>query len=427
MQHEASAIGAPATPRRTKVTGRRGIYYRKTPKGRKYEVTFTDTTGRQRWKTIPGTDNLKDAEAALEELRSKLRRGERVAPARLTFAETVELWRPTLAGLRPRTRDAYDSSLRVHLLPRFGCMRLADIGLDHVAAFIDELRRDGYAGWTIHARLVVLSRVFAYAVRRGIVAANPVRALERGERPSVGRAEMRILDRHEIHRMLDAATPGRRALLATATFTGVRLGELLGLVWADIDLNAGRVRIRRQLDRVTRERVEPKTPQATRDVILMPALGRLLREHLLASPHAGDGDFVFASGHGGGLDQTVARAALARALNTAGLDPPDKPNLRFHDLRHTFASLLVAQGSNVVFISRQLGHASPDITLKVYAHLFDAAEHAERATQALEHGFAAALDGKNLENNARNGRQPDATHDPPKVALLSQTATRRNP
>ena len=78
---------------------------------------------------------------------------------------------------------------------------------------------------------------------------------------------------------------------------------------------------------------------------------------------------MFSSRHRGGLDQTVARAALARALDTAGLNPPDRPKLRVHDLRHTFATLLVAQGSNVVFISRQLGHASPDITLKVYAHL----------------------------------------------------------
>jgi hypothetical protein len=66
-------------------------------------------------------------------------------------------------------------------------------------------------------------------------------------------------------------------------------------------------------------------------------------------------------------------------VEAAQLRPHDALTLRFHDLRHTFASVLVAQGANVVFLSRQLGHASPDITLKVYAHLFDAAEHAQRA------------------------------------------------
>ena len=298
-------------------------------------------------------------------------------------------------------------------------MRLADITQDHVAAFIDELRRDGYAGWTIRARLVVLGRVFSYAVRRGIVGVNPVLALERGERPSVGRAEMRILDRHEIGRMLDAANPGRRALLATATFTGLRLGELLGLTWAEVDTRAAQLHVRRQLDRESRERVEPKTRQAVRDVILMPALGRILTEHRLASPHPADSDYVFASGHGGGLDQTVARTALARALKTAGLNPPDKPNLRVAGDRNTLRSAPWATSSDAAT-------PPPTSPSKNYAHLFDAAEHAERKTQALEHGFGAALDGKNLENNARNGRQPDDTR-PPQHRTLEPTATRRNP
>ncbi len=352
-----------------------------------------------------------------------MRRGERVAPARLTFAEAVERWRPTLAGLRPRTRDAYESSLRVHLLPRFGRMRLADITEDHVAEFIDSLRRQDYAGWTIRARLVVLGRVFSFAVRRGFVNVNPVKGLERGERPTVGRAEMRILDRDEIAKVLEAADADRRGLLATATFTGLRLGELLGLTWADVDLDAGVVRVRRQLDRETGERVEAKTRQAVRDVILIPALGRILREHRLASPHAAEGDSVFASGRGGGLDQTVARSALSRALRAAGLDGDDKPKLRFHDLRHTFASLLVAQGGNVVFVARQLGHASPDITLKVYAHLFDAAEHAERASAALEQGFAAVLDGNGVETSGDKRRRPAQRPAGSTVALLREAAT----
>jgi integrase len=199
-----------------------------------------------------------------------------------------------------------------------------------------------------------------------------------------------------------------------------------GLTWADVDSGAGQLRVRRQLDRETRERVEPKTRQAARDVILMPALGRTLTEHRLASPYAADTDFVFASGRGGGLDQTVARAALARALDAAGVASHDKPKLRFHDLRHIFTSMLVAQGANVVFISRQLGHASPDITLQVYAHLFDAAEHAERATAALEHGFAATLDGNNLETASRYGRQPTEKPYPTSHAFLSQPATIRS-
>jgi len=92
--------------------------------------------------------------------------------------------------------------------------------------------------------------------------------------------------------------------------------------------------------------------------------------------------------------------------------------LRFHDLRHTFASLLIAQGENVVWVSRQLGHESPNTTLRVYAHLFDGAEHAERASAALAASFGSILE-------ARGGEQAlDDAHDPgAKVAYLSGFAT----
>ena len=103
---------------------------------------------------------------------------------------------------------------------------------------------------------------------------------------------MRILERDEIARLLAAAPERYRALLATAIFTGLRLGELLGLTWGDVDFDAGLVRVRKQLGR-DGVLVPPKTDQAVRDVVLMPALGRMLREHKLASPCSRPSDFVF--------------------------------------------------------------------------------------------------------------------------------------
>ena len=209
---------------------------------------------------------------------------------------------------------------------------------------------------------------------------------------------MRVLDREGIAALLDAARPRYRLLLATALFTGLRLGELLGLTWADIDLKAGVIRVRKQLAREG-NRVKPKTPRALRDVILMPALAHLLREHRLASPYSQDEEFVFASARGTPLlPRNVERRGLHVAAEGARLNGNGRPNLRFHDCRHTFASLLIAEGLNVVYVSHQLGHADPAITLRVYAHLFDAAEHAQRATEALEARF-----GKSLASSGGNG------------------------
>jgi len=243
-----------------------------------------------------------------------------------------------------------------------------------------------------------------------MVAANPVRKLERGERPRVGRREMRILDRDEIGRLLDAADDRHRALLATATFTGLRLGELLGLVWADVDFEAGVVRVRKQLAK-NGVRVEPKTPQAVRDVVLMPALARVLKVHreaAFARGFAQPAAPVFASEAGTPLDRrNVVRRGLERAMQRAKLDEEGRPRLRFHDLRHTFASLLIAQGANVGFVSHQLGHANSAITLSIYEHEFDRVEQAERTRALLEARFGTVLETAGGDGR-RLGAEPNA-------------------
>lgn len=421
MQTEAT-VSQP--PRRTKVKDRRGIYFRVGADGkRRYEITFRDSRGKQRWKVVPG--GLKDAEVALEEVRGKLRRGERVSPTKATFEEVAKLWFATQSELRPYTRDTYDCALRTHLLPRFGRMKIAQLTEDDVALLVAEMRTAGKSGWTIRGALTPLGRIFGYAVRRGLIGANPMARLERGERPSVGRRDMRILDRDEIGKVLAAADDEHRTLLATAIFTGLRHGELLGLTWSNVDLEGGSVKVRRQLTRSGR-REEPKTPQAVRDVPLSPLLGSELRKHRLRSRFTRDEDLVFPSAAGQGMDQSVSRRALAKAVKAAGLDGGDRSPLRFHDLRHTFASLSIAGGQSVVSVANQLGHSSPDLTLKVYSHLFDAEEHAERARNTLDQAFTAAGAGNALERAGGNAPQDDGPPEGQNVAQLHATGTSGN-
>src|SRR5215217_1036258 len=106
----------------------------------------------------------------------------------------------------------------------------------------------------------------------------------------------------------------------------------------------------------------------------------MLRTHKMASRFKQDTDLVFPSATGQPMNgRNLSRRGLEKALTDAKLD-----RLRFHDLRHTFASLLIGEGLNVVFVSRQMGHSSPDITLRVYSHLWDASEHAAQAGAALD-------------------------------------------
>ena len=133
----------------------------------------------------------------------------------------------------------------------------------------------------------------------------------------------------------------------------------------------------------------------------MNSLAKMLAAHKLASRHSAPVDPVFASTTGKALNWRnlggsppkgkSAGRGLGAALAKAGIPGDGKQRVRFHDLRHTFASLLIAQGANIVFVSRQMGHANPSITLAIYAHLFDGARHADQTRDALEAGFGRVL------------------------------------
>jgi integrase len=420
--HGESNPGKKPMARRTKVARHAGIYYRVGSDGkRKYEITFVDEFGRRRWQAVDG--NLEAAQAALDDRRRRKRSGEPVAPGKVRLADFAEAWLTGQTNLRPGTRKLYRIQLDAHILPPLGRLYLHELREDDVTSLIGEMQdgwhykrskggevvrvqrraKDadgveqvhGYSPYTIRAALVPLTRMLNTAVRRGQIPANPMLRLERGERPKIERREMRILGTDEIKALLDEATQTYRTLLATAIFTGARQGELLGLVWADIDLEAGVVRVRKQLDR-DGQRVSPKTPNAVRDIELMPALAAVLRAHKEVAFGAGRAkpeDFVFASTAGTPMHyRNVARRGLDQAMEAAKLTGEGRPRLRFHDLRHTFASILISQGCDVVFVSRQLGHASTPVTLSVYAHLFDRAKHAQRMRDGLEDAFGRIVE-----------------------------------
>lgn len=227
----------------------------------------------------------------------------------------------------------------------------------------------------------------------------------------------------EIEALLDAADDRYRSLLATAIFSGLRAGEQRALRWQDVDLDAGVIQVRWQLSR-TGERIAPKTKQAIRDVVLMPALARMLREHKLASPWSRDSDPVFASAKGTPIGyRALARRALEPALAKAGL-----AHLRWHDLRHTLVSMLIHQGESITWIAGQAGHSSPSITLDVYAHLFAKEEHAERMRSRMEESYGSILSGGEHggEHNADSSRVPVTPAEEREGAQTLESGTRRH-
>ena len=222
--------------------------------------------------------------------------------------------------------------------------------------------------------------------RRGWLADNPVAKLEPGEKPHWTPVRAAILEGDELTRFL-AHAGVRRPLFEFLAYTGLRIGEALGLTWADIDHDNGLIRVHRQLTR-HREHGPLKTEAAKREVVLASAIGKLLREQWLAASFKAPHHFVFANTQGRSLDYRDVGEAFRATLKRAGISAPGE-KLTLHSLRHGFASLLISHGLNVVFVSRQLGHANPNITLGTYAHLYARADHAATARTALDASHVA--------------------------------------
>jgi integrase len=311
---------------------------------------------------------------------------------RATFGELAAEWlaeqeaRMRAGEMSPRTYEVYELALRRHVLPGFATWQLRAIAPDDLVAWIRKLRSGGYAPHSVHNYWGPLHLVLSYAVRLGVIASSPADRLTSTERPKPGSGRRRFLDRHELELLVRAAPDRYRVAIACGLFSGLRLSELLGLTWSQIDLRGDVIRVRHQMGRDgTRRRL--KTAAARRDVILMSQLARELRRLRLASPFSGDDDLVFCSTTGKTIGhRNLTARGLEKATRQAGLE-----RVTFHVLRHTFASILIAQGHDPVFVSRQLGHTNAAITLKVYAHLFDAERHASNARRRLEADYGALL------------------------------------
>lgn len=384
-------------PRRTRVE--RGIYRQANGK---YAVCAR-RAGRLHFRTA-GT-SLVGARHAREELIAAIEAGQMPASPRLRFDTVASRWRErfeakVVAGERhSRTLEAHRYQLEQNLLPLLASRRIGSLGPDDVGALLTKLRADGRSAKTTASALATLHSVLRFARRHGWITTDPVELLEPEERPRPRRRRQRVLGRAEIERLLNACPPRGRLLVTTALYSGLRISELLGLVWEDVDFAAGLIRVRAQLSRAHRDeparRVATKTPASVRQVPLVAQLSRLLATHKQGTPFAAPADWVFATSRGTPQGQrNVAQRVLRRAAEAACLDEDGWPPLRFHDLRHTFAShLIIDLGLDVAQVSRIMGHARITITLDTYTHLFDDARHLRdiRARMARS-SFASLLD-----------------------------------
>lgn len=314
------------------------------------------------------------------------------------------------------TQSAYRAALK-HLRQHFGRQRLATITAGDVAAYVTS--KDSLKGWTIKGHLTVISAIFRYANRHlAVTTPNPVATLDSVERPRTDDAKpKRILTGAELAQLIDSVSPRHRLLFRVAAETGCRLAEALGLAWGDVDVSGQAITFAYQLDRHGK-RVPLKTARSHRVLEITPGLAGELRIHKLASENTSPSALVFVRSTGCGHDhRNIGGRALARAVVRAKLSAPAPT---FHDLRHTHASALIAQGWDIESVSARLGHADITTTQRIYVHEFDAANRSDDRRAKL-----TTLYGNLMETPDRNrAKQTDPTSTD-NAPVSGDTAARR--
>jgi integrase len=367
-------------------------------------VAYIRVGGKQRWKSFPKTPSGREAaELWLAQRRAEKLSGTYREPSTILFSDFASDWLGSHPSIDPRTRVLYEQRVRDYLDPVLGDLRLGEITGRHVRQVKDRASAAGRAGWTQKGILALLSGILSYAVDQEHISHNPVSSLSKRDRPKSkegGRGPKRILTAEELRALLKTVGPKYRPLFAVAAFAGLRLSEVLALVWGDVDFDQGFIRVSKQLSVPNRfdphpaHRVDLKSDSdegCERQVFLDDNLARLLKDHRRDRIPRAD-EFIFITANGTPYSQRNISRAFVTAVADAGIkwnSKAEKPT--FHSLRHGFASAVIAGGADQGHVARLLGHSDPGFTYRVYIHEFDKQAKQEQSKKALSVAYAGVL------------------------------------
>jgi integrase len=304
--------------------------------------------------------------------------------ARVTLEDFLQQWLETIkSSVRINTWNQYSQIVHQHIIPELGRIKLKDLRPDHIQSLYTAKEAAGTGMPTLRLIHAVFHRALNQALKWGLVTRNPSDAVDRPKPP---REEMKVLNPDQARRLLEAAEGGRlEALYYLAITTGLRQGELLGLRWSDLNWETGRLRVQRQVQRISGQGLvfsEPKSDAGRRGIRLGSTALEKLKQHkglqdqqrLFAGDRWQEYDLIFPSTIGTPMGPRNLLRDFKGLLQKSGL-----PEIRFHDLRHSAATLMLEQGVHPKVVQERLGHSSITLTLDTYSHVLpslqeDAAE-----------------------------------------------------
>ena len=309
----------------------------------------------------------------LQEMRNQINAGLTLEGAQMTLSEFMEKWLGSIrASTKPKTLSHYRKIIRLYITPSIGSITLKDLRRDHIEALYNHHLDTGKSENTVLLTHAVLNLCLKYALELGSILKNPISYVKR---PQVPEQERITLDNTQATNLVLAASGTRyEALFWLAITTGMRRGELLGLQWSDLDWQSQKIHIQRQLQRSKSGLVfsELKSKSSRRVIALGNETIKRLHVHMdlqwqerkIAGDAWDDNDLIFPSIKGKPLEASYMIKQFKRYLKKAGL-----PNIRFHDLRHTAATLMLKQNIHPKVVQERLGHSDISMTLKIYSHV----------------------------------------------------------
>lgn len=332
--------------------------------------------GKRVRKSLYGRSRAAVAEALNKAVRDHAQ-GLPVAVERQTVGQFLERWLETVKpSLGPRTFQHYEMVVRLHVAPELGRLRLERLAPQHVQGLLGRKSASGLSPQTVRHVRAILRISLNQAIKWDLVARN---AAALAVPPRLQRRAFHSLSPEEARGLLDTAQGHRlEAVFTVALSLGLRMGEILGLRWQDLDLDRATLTVNQTIYRIAGKGLvaaEPKTERSRRALFLPDGVLRALRTHrkrqleerLAAGSQWREHGLVFTSGIGTALEPRNLFRSFKALLREAGL-----PDVRFHDLRHSAASLLLAQGVPMRAVMELLGHSSISTTADIYSHVMPA-------------------------------------------------------
>ncbi len=342
-----------------------------------YTVGRDPGTGKQIQKSVYGKTKAEVAKK-MRAATHEIDQGIYTEPSRLTVGSWFDIWiAEYLGGVKDTTREQYRYLIRIHIKPRLGAIKLSTLSAPMIQNMYNTTQVEGLSAKSVRNLHGVVHHALDKAVKLGYIKVNPCLACEL---PRVVKKEMKTISGDYLSRFLQAIKGNPyEDLMFVTVFCGLRQGEVMGLTWDCVDFDRGIITINKQLQKERREggggeyRFVPLKNDKQRTLTPAPEVFTVLRrtqvEQMKARLKAGQGwnnmlNLVFTRALGNHLSSRTVYNNFKRVAQKIGL-----PDVRFHDLRHTYATLSLQNGDDIKTVSENLGHATVAFTLDTYGHV----------------------------------------------------------